>query len=128
MHYYLKYLTPDSNILISCSPYILIATLSPRLSECAILPKHLPSGLVIPSIAMYEPLIFHSSSIDTLPSRSQYCVATCPLAKSLSSHSLGATNLPSPCEAGLQYTPPSSALASHGLKLLTTLVYTILDI
>ena len=43
-------------------------------------------------------------------------------------HSLGATNLPSPCEAGLQYTPPSSALASHGLKLLTTLVYTIFDI
>ena len=81
---------------------MLIATPSPRLSECAILPKHLPSGLVIPSIAIYEPLTFHSSSIEILPLMSQYCVATCPFANNLSSHSLGATNLPSPCEAGLQ--------------------------
>ncbi len=30
-----------------------------------------------------------------------YCVATCPFAKSLSIHSCGATNLPSPWEAGV---------------------------
>lgn len=48
---HLKYFTPDSNILRSCSPYMLTATEVSRRSECAILPNTRPSGLVIPSMA-----------------------------------------------------------------------------
>lgn len=47
---YRKYPTPLSNIFISCSPKIFTATQSPILSACAILPRHLPSGEVMPSI------------------------------------------------------------------------------
>ena len=53
-------------------------------------------GLVPYGDIQYEPLIFQFSSMDTLPSASAYCVATCPFAKSLSIHSLEATKRPSP--------------------------------
>ena len=62
-----------------------------------------------------------------LPSWSTYWVATCPLAMSLWSHASLATKRPSPWDAGLQYTPPSPAPASHGDLLDTTLVYAILE-
>ena len=70
--------------------------------------------------------MFHSSSIVGCPSSLTYCVATCPFANSLSTHSFGATNRPSPWEAGLQYTPPSLAPESHGDLFVTTFVYAIL--
>ena len=72
--------------------------------------------------------MFHSSSIVMFPSRSQYCVAIWPFAKSLSSTSSGATNLPSPCEAGFVYTPPSFAFLSQGELLETTFIVAILEI
>ena len=49
-HVYWKYFTPDANTFISCSPKIFTATPLPRRSMCAILPRILPSGLVMPSM------------------------------------------------------------------------------
>ncbi len=52
--------------------------------------------------------------MEILPSGSEYWVATCPLANSLSIHSFGATKRPSPWDAGFTYTFPSSAPCQPG--------------
>ncbi len=60
--YYLKYATPASKMPCTLLPGTFFEILSPIRSECPILPKILPSGLVIPSIADTEPLGFQSIS------------------------------------------------------------------
>ena len=101
-----------------------MATASPRRSECAILPRIRPSGLVMPSMANRLPLGFTARSIDGTPTASTYWVATWPFYTSWASSPSGATKRPSPWEMATVVTSPTAIWLNQGERLEATRVFT----
>ncbi len=78
------------------------------------LPITRPSGEIIPSMAMTEPLRLLFPEPETIPSGEQYWVAIWPLSIRALSCSWSAQKRPSPCETGTAYISPGWQRESQG--------------